>query len=177
MLTTALYTDGYSIRLCNPTTLLSEGEYGSYTDNVGGTYITKVINGVEWMLSNLNDKKFRNGDWIEGFNGGVYTPISNEDWETRGTAGESLMCYYDDNEAYGGGQIPLVDLLISEHNSLNGLDGGDPDNNFFGHLTEAELAKVQALGSISPKDYWSGTLAAYTAITTKDSNTIYFVEE
>lgn len=33
------------------------------------------------------------------------------------------------------------------------------------------------LGSISPKNYWSGTLAAYTAIITKDADTIYFIEE
>lgn len=33
------------------------------------------------------------------------------------------------------------------------------------------------LGSISPKGYWSGTLAAYTALGTYDANTIYFIEE
>ena len=33
------------------------------------------------------------------------------------------------------------------------------------------------LGSISSKNFWSGTLTAYNAIVIKDSNTIYYIEE
>ena len=44
--------------------------------------------------------------------------------------------------------------------------------------TEKDFIKNKpALGSISPKDFWTGTAAAYTAITPKLANTIYFVEE
>jgi uncharacterized protein (TIGR02145 family) len=138
---------GVSIRLCNPSTLRSEAEYGEYTGNDGTTYTTKVIDGVEWMILNLNETKFRDGSWISGYDGGTYTPISNEDWDSRGTSGDSLMCYYEDDEANGGLPIPLSDLIISEHNLLKGLDGGDPTNNFYGHLTEEELASVQSSGT------------------------------
>ena len=33
------------------------------------------------------------------------------------------------------------------------------------------------LGTIASKNYWTGTAAAYAAVTPKDANTIYFVEE
>ncbi len=36
---------------------------------------------------------------------------------------------------------------------------------------------IPNLGSISIKNFWSGTLAAYTALGTCDSDTIYFIEE
>ena len=36
---------------------------------------------------------------------------------------------------------------------------------------------IPTVGTIAPKDYWSGTLTAYNAITTKLANTIYFIEE
>jgi uncharacterized protein (TIGR02145 family) len=134
---------GCSIRLCNTNTSHLNGYVGTYTQNNGETIPTIVINGVEWTM-NLNETKFRNGDWISGYDNGVYTPISNEDWETRGGNGESLMCYYDDNELLGSGEIPLSDLLISEHNKLKGLDGGDIDNNYYGHLTQVELQFIQS---------------------------------
>jgi hypothetical protein len=41
----------------------------------------------------------------------------------------------------------------------------------------AFIKNKPALGSISPKDFWTGTAAAYAAIDPKLSNTIYFVEE
>lgn len=87
-------TFGYSIRLCNPSTILSEGEHGTYTGNNGVAYNTIVINGVEWITSNLNETKFRNGDWITGFDGGTYTPISNSTWAAATSA---MMCIYNDN--------------------------------------------------------------------------------
>jgi len=141
---------GNSIRLSRDATeselLLPDGLISAiYTGNDGKTYGCTKIGSKIFIVSNLNETQWRDHSWIEGFNGGVYTPIPNEDWASRGLTGESLMCYHENNKANGGGEIPLADLLISEHNKLKGLDGGDPDNNFFGHLTEAELAKVQAL--------------------------------
>lgn len=90
--------EGNALRLCNPSTLLAEGATGTYTGNDLKTYDTKVINGVEWLTSNLNETQWRDGTWISGYDGGVYTPISNEDWVSRGEAEEGLMCYYDDDE-------------------------------------------------------------------------------
>jgi len=123
-----LKTLGLSIRLCNPSTLLSEGEAGSYIGNNGTVYSTIVINGIEWLDLNLAETEWRDHTPIN------YIPKS-EDWIALTT---SAYCIYT---------LPLSDLLIPEHNTLKGLDGGDHDNNFFGHLTEAELEKVQSLGS------------------------------
>lgn len=55
---------GVSIRLCNPSTLKSNGETGTYTGNDGKVYQTVVINGVEWITENLAETKYRNGDLI-----------------------------------------------------------------------------------------------------------------
>tara|TARA_R110002020_G_scaffold475112_1_gene708653 strand:+ start:38804 stop:41083 length:2280 start_codon:yes stop_codon:yes gene_type:complete len=45
---------------------------------------------------------------------------------------------------YGG--LPAV-----VHNETTGKQGGDPENNFFGHLTQAELEKVQNLEPLSKR--------------------------
>jgi len=88
--------NGCSIRLCNPNTLNPNGYVGSYTQNDGTIIPTIVINGVEWTM-NLRETKFRDGSWITGFDGGIYTPISDANWQSRGNSGESLMCVYSDN--------------------------------------------------------------------------------
>jgi len=88
---------GLSIRLCNPTTSNANGHVGSYTQNDGTVIPTIVINGIEWTM-NLNETQFRNGDWIHGYDNGVYTPISNEDWSLLATG---AMCYYNDDESNG----------------------------------------------------------------------------
>jgi len=82
---------GYSIRLCNPTTIHSDGYTGTYTGNNFKAYPTIVINGVEWLSENLNENKYRTGEYIHGFEGGVYRPISNSTW--AGLTSEA-MCYY-----------------------------------------------------------------------------------
>lgn len=87
------YASGYSVRLCNPSTLFSEGEVGAYTQNNGDILNTIVINGIEWLSQNLGETKYRNGDWISGYDGGVYTPISNANWAAKTT---EAMCYYND---------------------------------------------------------------------------------
>lgn len=143
------HTIGCSIRFVRPATteelLLPDGTYCTpYIGNNGKQYKTVKIGIQVWLAENLNETKFRDGSWISGYDEGIYIPISNEDWISRGTAGESLMCYYDDNELLGSGEIPLSDLLISEHNKLKGLDGGDPDNNYYGHLTQLELQLIQS---------------------------------
>jgi len=124
---------GSPIRLVKTTTTLTHGQTGAYTGNDGKVYPTICIGTQEWLACNLNETKYRNGDWIHGFDGGVYTPISNAAWAALTT---EAMCYYEDNEAYGGGQTPLS----NQHNSLAGLNTGD-----YQHLTAAELAKLQGL--------------------------------
>jgi uncharacterized protein (TIGR02145 family) len=47
--------EGIGIRLCNPNTLLSEGENGVYIGNNGIQYKTFVINSIEWMCVNLRE--------------------------------------------------------------------------------------------------------------------------
>jgi hypothetical protein len=70
-------------------------------------YPVVLIGTQYWLVSNLNETKYRTGDWITGYNNGIYTPISNGDWAAKTT---EAMCYYGDNETYGD-SIPLSDLI------------------------------------------------------------------
>ena len=70
----------------------------SYTGNDGKIYPVVLIGSQYWIACNLNETKYRNGDWITGFDGGVYTPISNANWAALTTEG---MCYYNDDENNG----------------------------------------------------------------------------
>ena len=85
---------GQSIRLMKDTTTLLNGETGNYIGNDGKVYRTICIGTQEWLADNLNETKYRNGDWINGFNGGVYTPIDNSTWSSLTT---EAMCYYNDD--------------------------------------------------------------------------------
>jgi len=89
-----LFSTGNSIRLCNPSTLLTDGSIGTYIQNDGSILNTVVINGVEWLSENLRETKYRNNSWIHGFDGGIYTPISNEEW--AGNTNEGMLCAYND---------------------------------------------------------------------------------
>ena len=53
-----------SCRLVKDSTSLSEGGTGNYVGNNGKLYNTKVIGGVEILLENLCETKYRNGNWI-----------------------------------------------------------------------------------------------------------------
>lgn len=88
---------GYSVRLIKETTTLSHGQTGTYTGNDGKIYRTICIGTQEWLADNLAETKFRNGDWIHGYDGGVYTPISNTDWANLTSAG---VCCYNDDTSY-----------------------------------------------------------------------------
>ncbi len=90
--------NGASIRLVKDSTVLSHGQTGSYIGNDGKVYGTICINGVEYLSRNLNETKYRNGDWITGYNGGVYTPIGNAAWAALTS---EAMCYYNDDESNG----------------------------------------------------------------------------
>ena len=85
---------GFGARLRRVTTTLAEGAKGTYTGNNGRIYDTVVIGGVEYVSENLFETQFRNGDWIHGFEGGTYTPISNAAWAALTTEG---CCAYADD--------------------------------------------------------------------------------
>lgn len=85
---------GYSLRAVADNTTLNDGETGTYVGNDGKTYPTICIGGIEITAVNLSETKFRDGTWIHGFDGGVYTPISNAEWIALTSQG---MCAYQDN--------------------------------------------------------------------------------
>lgn len=92
-------TTGFPVRVVKISTSLPEGGIGSYQGNDGKVYETKCINGIEWCVSELTETKWRNGTYIKGFDGGVYTPIINDDWFTLTEA--ALCAFADDiNNAY-----------------------------------------------------------------------------
>jgi uncharacterized protein (TIGR02145 family) len=168
-------SEGRSIRLINPNTLNPDGYIGTYAQNNGVVIPTIVINGVE-MTMYLNETKYRNGDWITGFDGGAYTPISNVDWAALTT---EAMCYYGDKESLGGSTpTPLNDVLNDLQNQIDAIQPQIQSDWTQEDDTQPDFIKNKhSLGSIDSKDYWTGTQSAYDAIDPKDSNTIYFVEE
>lgn len=97
-------SSGVSFRLFRPATeseLLLE-DWTFCTPYIGNNliqYKTVKIGTQVWLAEPLNETKYRNGDWITGFDGGVYTPISNAAWAVLTT---EAMCYYDDNVLNGG---------------------------------------------------------------------------
>lgn len=89
---------GLSIILLKDSTSLTHGQVGTYIGNNGISYPTICIGTQEWLSQHLNETKYRNGDWITGFDNGVYTPISNSAWAALTT---EAMCYYNDDESNG----------------------------------------------------------------------------
>lgn len=104
---------GSGLRPVKDSTTLSNGESGTYTGNDGKVYPTICIGTQEWLAENLNETKFRTGDWIHGYDNGVYTPIPDGDWAALET---EAMCYFNDDETNGGEfnivQIPIPQKFI-----------------------------------------------------------------
>lgn len=95
------FLEGNSIRLVRPATeselLLADGTSCTpYIGNDGKSYPTVKIGTQVWLASNLAETKYRNGDYINGFNDGIYTPISNAAWAAATSA---MCCAYEDNLA------------------------------------------------------------------------------
>lgn len=91
-------TIGYSGRILKDSTSLTDGQIGTYIGNDGKVYPTICIGTQEWLACNLNETKFRNGDWIHGYELGTYTPITNANWAALTSEG---MSYYNDLESNG----------------------------------------------------------------------------
>jgi len=86
---------GAGIRLCNPTTALTDGQVGTYTGNDGSVYRTICIESQEWLADNLVETKWSDGTYIDGFDSnGYYVAISKVDWEAKTTG---AVCAYDDD--------------------------------------------------------------------------------
>jgi uncharacterized protein (TIGR02145 family) len=81
---------GVSIRLL----YVGSGTPTEYVGNDGKRYPVVLIGTQYWVSMNLAETKFRNGDWIPGYDGGVYTPFTNAAWAALTTAG---MCVYNDD--------------------------------------------------------------------------------
>lgn len=63
----ASYNDfkyGFSLRLVKDSTLLTNGQAGTYIGNDGKKYRTICIGTQEWLADNLIETKYRNGDTI-----------------------------------------------------------------------------------------------------------------
>lgn len=84
--------NGFSLRLI----YVGSGSPSSYIGNDGKVYRVIQI-GTQWVIADyLAETKYRNGDWVHGFDGGTYTPISNSAWATLTTEG---CCAYADDLA------------------------------------------------------------------------------
>lgn len=85
---------GVSARPVKDSTILTHGQSGTYTGNDGKVYRTICIGTQEWVADNLAETKYQNGDWVTGFDGGTYTPISNAAWTVLTT---EACCVFNDD--------------------------------------------------------------------------------
>ena len=112
-------SDGFAIRLVKDSTILTDGQTGTYTGNDGKIYSTICIGGLEILSENLAETKYRNGDLITK----VTDPTT---WATLPTEG---YCAYDNNEgnafesaiAPAGWHVPT----LTELQDLSTFLGGD----------------------------------------------------
>lgn len=86
--------DGISVRLIKTTTAITHGQTGIYTGNDGKVYRTICIGTQEWLADNLAETKYRNGDYIHGYEGGSYQAISNAAWANLT---DSALCAYNND--------------------------------------------------------------------------------
>jgi uncharacterized protein (TIGR02145 family) len=91
--------EAFSIRCMRNATIdeqsLNDGAYcNPYIGSDDKIYKTVKIGTQVWMAENLAETKWSNGDWINGFNDGVYTPIANETWAALTTA---ALCAYNND--------------------------------------------------------------------------------
>ena len=80
---------GHSLRF-----IADSGTPTTAIGNDGKVYPCVTIGTQTWTAANSNETKYRNGDWVHGFDGGVYTPISDIDWAALTTPG---LCAYNND--------------------------------------------------------------------------------
>jgi uncharacterized protein (TIGR02145 family) len=94
--------------------LLDDYQFATpYIGNDGKIYRTVKIGTQVWLADNLAETKFRNGDYIPGFDGGVYTPISNAAWAALTTP---ACCAYDDDLSNAFTGSPEIDIVLTKQN-------------------------------------------------------------
>ena len=76
---------GLSVRLVKNSTTLSNGQIGSYIGNDGKVYPTICINNQEWLATNLEETKYRDGNLIPNV-------TDNAEWTTLTTG---AYCTYN----------------------------------------------------------------------------------
>lgn len=125
---------GASIRLIRDASvaelLLDDGIYcDPYIGNNGISYRTIKLGAKVWLAENLAETQYENGDWITGFDNGVYTPISSAAWAALTT---EAMCFYGDNRENAISQtpVPATDEKVK-------FDAADPTA---GYLSEKIMA-------------------------------------
>ena len=98
---------------------------GTVTDYDGNVYPTVKIGDQVWMAQNFRGTHYNDGSPIDG------PDFTDEQWAALTTP---AYCIYQQTV-----EEKLADI---DHNSTKNKDGGDPDNNYFGHVTEAQQALI-----------------------------------
>ena len=113
-----LKSDGQALRF-----IADSGTPTTAIGNDGKVYPCVTIGTQTWTVANSNETKYRNGDYIHGFDGGVYTPISNSDWAALTSEG---MCYYNDVVDHGGTvtKTPVIkNVMLGDTIKLPNISG------------------------------------------------------
>lgn len=93
---------GASIRIVRATTASDPTTDGAscdpYIGNDGKVYRTVRIGTQVWIADNLAETKWSDGSWIQGYDGGTYTIITDENWVALTTP--ALCAYNNQPELY-----------------------------------------------------------------------------
>jgi uncharacterized protein (TIGR02145 family) len=81
--------NGLSVRLVKDSTILTDGQSGTYTGNDGKVYRTICIGTQEWLADNLAETKYRTGDTIP-------TVTDSSVWNALSTGAK---CAYNNDES------------------------------------------------------------------------------
>lgn len=85
---------GHATRLIRDAIGVADGTKTVYIGNDEKVYEAIAINEMYWTTRNLAETKYRNGDWIPGYDAGVYTPIDNTTWVGLTTG---ALCAYNND--------------------------------------------------------------------------------
>jgi uncharacterized protein (TIGR02145 family) len=128
-------------------------KYGDYKNtNDVKIFKSATIGNQVWMISNLNVKKFRNGDSIP-------EAKSNEEWLKAGENKTPAWCYYKNNPSNATKYGILYNwYAVIDHRGLAPEGWHIPSDHEWSKLVESLGGSRLAGKKIKSKDGWKGSL-------------------
>ena len=173
---TTLKASGISIRLIKNSTALTHGQTGTYIGNDGKTYDTVCIGTQEWLSSNLNETKYRDGTDIP-----IITINGNATQLITGWTNEAVPNGFDTCTSVGRNITSLVDdgseASVTAYSNFFACTAGDTLKIIVNTTINAGVVPTFAISSAhSPLTYYTlaaGSTTFYHTITNTENYRLY----